>query len=151
MDFGDWDFPPDLVERAAAETAALQGEVVNGDSVITFFIAHVADRAALLRKCLVDIPELVVIVGGAGQGLHGRQPMVGKGRDTARAQREAWCTENGEPFPATYDYFISFLDGTLAALRDDFPGRVRTGPVGRSANPPPSSSVWHVWGANASN
>ena len=118
MDSGNLDFPPDLLERAAAETAAFQGEVANAASGITLFIAHVADRAALLRKCLIDIPELVVIVGGAWQGMHGWNPMLGKGRDTARAQWAAWCASVVEPFPATYDYFINFVDGAALANND---------------------------------
>ena len=140
--------PPELLGRAAAETAALQGEVVTSASGISRFIAHVADRAALRRQSLLDHEELVIIVGGGWQGMHGWNPLLGKG--AARTQWATWCASVHEPFPATYDYFINFLDATLAALRNDFPGRVRTGPVGRDISglgaQLPTATVWHVLG-----
>ena len=81
--------PPELLERAAAETAALQGEVVTSASGISRFIAHVADRAASLRQSLIDNEELVIVVGGGWQGIHGWNPMLGKG--AARGQWQTWC------------------------------------------------------------
>jgi hypothetical protein len=114
------------------------------------YIAHVHSRINELASILANNPQATATVPSDD----GSTPCLGKGLALSQWKvRPRWASAVPQLdfTDGQYQSFIAALDAALYRLRDMFPGRVVFGRVGSEAAEPPSSSHYHVWGANASN
>ena len=91
----------------------------------------------LREKLQRDSKVMVTIAGENGE------PSLGKG-----LARQQWLVAHPEQGAGAWRMVVSCLDAHVAALRRDFPNRVKLGTVGfKEASP----THFQVWGANAKN